>query len=44
MASEWGVGASAARVTVHRLRRRLASLLRRAAARARPRLHHAGWA
>ncbi len=37
MANEWGVGASAARVTVHRLRRRLASLLR-AAARARPRL------
>jgi DNA-directed RNA polymerase specialized sigma24 family protein len=30
MAGEWGVGASAARVTVHRLRRRLASLLRRA--------------
>ena len=46
MASEWGVGASAARVTVHRLRRRLASLLRRAVARARPRLHGAGagWA
>lgn len=28
MASEWGVGLSAARVTVHRLRRRLARLLR----------------
>jgi RNA polymerase sigma-70 factor (ECF subfamily) len=28
MASEWGVGVSAARVTVHRLRRRLARLLR----------------
>jgi DNA-directed RNA polymerase specialized sigma24 family protein len=30
MASEWGVGVSAARVTVHRLRRRLARLLSRA--------------
>jgi RNA polymerase sigma-70 factor (ECF subfamily) len=28
MAKEWGVGESAARVTLHRLRRRLASLLR----------------
>jgi hypothetical protein len=28
MATEWGVGVSAARVTVHRLRRRLARLLR----------------
>jgi len=37
MASEWGVGASAARVTVHRLRRRLARLLRRAAVRPLPR-------
>ncbi len=38
MAGEWGVGASAARVTVHRLRRRLASLLRRAIAPSLPRL------
>ena len=38
MAGEWGVGTSAARVTVHRLRRRLASLLRRALAPSPPRL------
>jgi hypothetical protein len=31
MAGEWGVRESAARVTVHRLRRRLARLLRRTA-------------
>ena len=37
MAGEWGVGPSAARVTVHRLRRRLASLLRRAVAPLPPR-------
>jgi DNA-directed RNA polymerase specialized sigma24 family protein len=36
MAGEWGVGASAARVAVHRLRRRLASLLRRAVAPSLP--------
>jgi RNA polymerase sigma-70 factor (ECF subfamily) len=38
MAREWGVGESAARVTVHRLRRRLAALLRGALAPPAPRL------
>ncbi len=42
MAGEWGVGASAARVTVHRLRRRLASLLRRAMGGSLPGLHSPG--
>jgi RNA polymerase sigma-70 factor (ECF subfamily) len=37
MASEWGVGVSAARVTLHRLRRRLARLLRLAVRRPSPR-------
>jgi RNA polymerase sigma factor (sigma-70 family) len=41
MADEWGVGESAARVTVHRLRRRLGDLLRRAISRSLPR---PGWA
>ena len=34
MAREWGVGESAVRVTIHRLRRRLSTLLRNAVARA----------
>ena len=41
MAREWGVGASAVRVTVHRLRRRLAGLLRRVALRPPPRCYPA---
>jgi hypothetical protein len=44
MAREWGVGESAARVMVHRLRRRLASLLRGAVAPPAPRLGGPGWA
>jgi RNA polymerase sigma-70 factor (ECF subfamily) len=44
MAREWGVGESAARVMVHRLRRRLSSLLRSAVAPPVPRLGGPGWA
>ncbi len=42
MANEWGVGESAARVAVHRLRRRLVALLRGVVARHLPRLRPAG--
>ena len=44
MADEWGVGESAARVTVHRLRRRLTGLLRSALVRPMPRLSAPRWA
>jgi len=44
MAGEWGVGESAARVTVHRLRRRLGALLRRVVGSPAPRSRPLGWA
>jgi DNA-directed RNA polymerase specialized sigma24 family protein len=44
MAEEWGVGESAARVTVHRLRRRLVRLLRRALTATLPSLGAPRWA
>jgi len=44
MAEEWGVGEGAARVTVHRLRRRLSRLLRRALRGPLATLHGPRWA
>ena len=44
IAREWGVGVSAARVTVHRLRKRLGRLLSLATSRPTPRHHGPRWA
>jgi RNA polymerase sigma-70 factor (ECF subfamily) len=44
MAAEWGIGEAGARVTLHRLRKRLAELLRRALLPRARRLRGPGWA